>query len=185
MIGTAETARELVSRRWTVVHGAVTPAIAATLVEAAPATWRDEASPTGSGVTFSSSVTGLAVADSPQEIRQLAARVVEGLDVDAPAFNEVSWNKYAPGDGHISMHRDPPGAGGVIAVFTLYGDATFTVEDQAEFPVAAGDLVLLAGNTWPNEEDRCVRHAASKPLNGERMILTFRRNVNGAGASYF
>jgi hypothetical protein len=183
MIGTAETARELVSRRWTVVRKALTPATAATLVEAAPATWRDEASPTGGGVTFSSSVTGLAVADSPQEIRHVAAEILEG--VDAPAFNEVSWNKYAPGDGHISMHRDPPGAGGIIAVFTLYGDAIFTVEDQAEFPVAAGDLVLLAGNTWPNEEDRCVRHAAGKPLNGERMILTFRHNLNGAGASYF
>ncbi len=183
MIGSAETARELLSRRWAVVRGALTAATAAALVDAAPDNWRVETSPAGSGVTFSSAVTGLALADSPHAIRQAGAQIVEGLH--APAFNEVSWNKYTPGEGHISMHRDPPGVGGVIAVFTLYGEATFTVEEQAEFPVSTGDLVLLAGNKWPNETDQCVRHAASRPLNGERMILTFRHNLNGAGASYF
>jgi hypothetical protein len=185
MIGTAETSHDLLSRRWTVVRAALTPSSAAALVEAAPDTWRDEMSPAGSGVTFSSSVTGLAVAESPQPVRDLGTDVLDSLNVGAPAFNEVAWNKYAPGDGHISMHRDPPGAGGVIAVFTLYGEATFVVEDKAEFPVSTGDLVLLAGNKWPQENDQCVRHAASKPLAGERMILTFRHNVNGAGASFF
>ncbi|MBO0879764.1 MAG: hypothetical protein J2P17_05215 [Mycobacterium sp.] len=185
MIDGVKTARELVTRRWTVVREALTPATAAALVEAAPSTWRDEESPTGGGVTFSSSVTGMALGDSAQEVRRVGTQVLQSLDVDAPPFNEVTWNRYAPGEGHISMHRDPPGVGGVIAVFTLYGEATFTIEDQAEFPVAPGDLVLLAGNTWPHEFDRCIRHAASRPLDGERMILTFRHNLNGAGASYF
>ncbi|HVX47049.1 MAG TPA: hypothetical protein VHC49_24370 [Mycobacteriales bacterium] len=176
---------DLHRQRWSFVPGALPDT--APLVRAAPDRWMTDESPDGSNVTYSSSSTGEALANCADPVQDLARSVVDQLagDEAVPMFNEAAWNRYQPGRGHISLHRDPPGAGGVIAVFTLYGEAVFTVESQAEFTVAGGDLVLLAGTGWPESGAQCVRHGASIPITGERMILTFRFNVNGAGAAYF
>src|ERR1700733_12265535 len=47
-----------------------------------------------------------------------------------PSFNEASWTRYPRGVGHITAHRDPSAYEGIIAVFTLIGEATFRVWDE-------------------------------------------------------
>ena len=41
-----------------------------------------------------------------------------------------------------------------------------------------------AGNGWPTPNARCPMHAADPPPDGERMIMTFRHNIRGAGGGY-
>ena len=184
----SEALRGLLGRRWILVAGALDSGAAAALADCAPDQWQVKESGDKAKVTYSSLSSGVPLVDAPQQARDCAAHVLDALnssDIDVPAFNKATWDKYAPGQGHISMHRDAPAVGGVIAVFTLYGRAAFTVENQAEFPVSTGDLVLMAGNGWPAPDDKCVRHASSVPIGGERMILTFRHNVNGADGSWW
>jgi hypothetical protein len=132
-------------------------------------------------------------------VRELAASALPDLPA-IPDLNEVSWTRYPAGGGLITAHRDPSTYGGLIAILTLHGRATFRVWDGAvlgapaemldrgttssEWTAAAGDLVLLRGNGWPVPGTRSPMHAADPPLEGERMILTFRHNTRGAGAGY-
>jgi hypothetical protein len=103
---------------------------------------------------------------------------------EVPAFNEVCWGREPDGEGGIVPHRDPPGAEGLIAVFTLRGCAMFELEDQ-EWPVTAGDLVILRGRGWPTPDSWCPVHGAGPPIGGLRENLQMRFNVGGAGANYF
>jgi hypothetical protein len=68
-------------------------------------------------------------------VRRVAERLVARL-VDAaykwdlptlPSFNEVTWGRYLQGAGRITKHADPADYGGVIAIFTLRGAASFRV----------------------------------------------------------
>ena len=131
------------------------------------------------------------MADADEVIRGLAASLVDAIEAALPSrrlvppFTDATWNWYEPGVGHISRHRDPPAVGGVIAVFTLKGCAEFTIDEHSEFDVTEGDLVLLAGNGWPDADDVCVLHAAGRPRLEERVILTLRHNVRGPGRDFF
>lgn len=49
----------------------------------------------------------------------------------------------------------------------------------------AGDLVLLCGNGWPEDDIRCLIHSVGSLVGRDRMILTLRHNKGGAGADYF
>jgi hypothetical protein len=117
-----------------------------------------------------------------------------------PEFNEASWTRYPERTGHITAHRDPFAYGGIIAVATLFGQATFRVWSGADlgtpqevlasgaiptpWETAAGDLVLLRGNGWPTPNVRCPTHEVDTPPNSERMIMTLRYNTRGAGGGY-
>jgi hypothetical protein len=108
---------------------------------------------------------------------------------EVPCFNEVRWHKSQAGDGHsITAHRDPPLCGGVIAIVTLFGRATFRVwetEEPVGWETNDGDLVILRGNGWPTESSLSPIHEAESPAAGDRMIVTYRYNKGGPGADYF
>jgi hypothetical protein len=124
--------------------------------------------------------------------RQVACEVAASITAanptiaSVPPFNEVTWTRYPPGEGFITKHRDPPGVGGVIAIITLAGRATFRVwsDDVVEWQTEPGDVVLLRGYGWPTEGARCPTHEVEPPVE-ERLIMTFRHNRGGAGAAYF
>lgn len=125
-------------------------------------------------------------------VRQIASEVAESITVadlslpPVPPFNEVTWTRYPAGKGFITKHQDPPGVGGVIAITTLAGRATFRVwsDDPVEWQTGPGDVVLLRGYGWPTEGARCPMHEVEPPVE-ERLIMTFRHNRRGAGAPYF
>lgn len=105
-----------------------------------------------------------------------------------PKFNEVSWTHYPAAMGFITKHRDPPGAGGVIAIATLTGRATFRVwadSRSVSWQTTPGDVVLLRGHGWPRPGALCPVHEVEPPAEQDRMIMTFRHNRGGAGAAYF
>lgn len=129
-------------------------------------------------------------------VRRGGAALVAGLSGAAeqrglpalPPFNEVTWGRYPQGTGRITKHADPTEYGGVIAIFTLRGAATFRVFDTdaevVEWETGPGQLALLRGAGWPHEGSRCPLHEVDPPSSGERMIMTLRSNSAGAGAGY-
>lgn len=129
-------------------------------------------------------------------VRAVGDQLIAGLSAAAskrawpllPAFNEASWGRYPAGIGHITAHRDPGAYGGIIAVFTLAGGATFrawSAEGQVtEWQTAPGQLVVLRGVGWPEPDSHCPLHEVDPPVGGERRIMTLRHNLGGAGAGY-
>jgi hypothetical protein len=149
----------------------------------------------------------MVLADAAPLVRGLGDSIVLELTNAAPQalpaipeFNEVSWTLYLAGTGHITTHRDPAAYGGIIAIATLLGRATFRIWSEevlgtpaevlmgdippTQWDAAAGDLILLRGNGWPTATTRCPMHEADAPPDGERIIMTFRHNTRGAGAGY-
>ena len=138
----------------------------------------------------------LPLAEALPEVRSLAAALVADLSTATvraglpklPELNEVTWGRYPAGVGGISAHRDPDAYGGVIAVFTLWGRATFRILDggyvAAEWDTGPGQLALLRGRGRPCADSVCPVHEAVPPAVGDRGIMTFRHNLSGAGAGY-
>jgi hypothetical protein len=164
-----------------------------TLAEAAPEPWH-QLPPEEGAVRQNGQATGGPLADGHAVVRQFADHVVSAITAATsdragpPPFNEVTWTLYPEGTGHITAHRDPVGVGGVIAIATLRGTASFGVQaptESVEWFTEAGDVVLLCGNGWPDDETRCPVHVVGPPVGGDRMILTLRHNTGGAGAAYF
>ena len=130
------------------------------------------------------------------ELRKAGRRALPAI----PEFNEVSWTLYPAGTGHITTHRDPAAYGGIVAIATLLGRATFRIWGgevlgtpaevlmgdipPTQWDAAAGDLILLRGNGWPTPTTLCPMHEADAPPDAERIIMTFRHNTRGAGAGY-
>lgn len=173
----------------------MTHEVANDLRAAAPESWHPLQEDEG-GVRQFGFGAYLPFVESPDPVVRVGTELVSQLSRYAeatgyppvPSFNEVTWTSYPEGKGHITAHRDPPGAGGVIAVFTLEGGAAFRVKDgaqRAQWHVESGDLVILRGRGWPTPEARCPLHAVDPPVGTSRMIMTMRFNVGGAGASYF
>jgi hypothetical protein len=190
-------ATSLAGPGWFHSPAAVTTEQVHALRDANPGTWHALQEDEGGGsVRQSGSATYLPMTDCSHAVVEVATELVSQLSTPAealgfppvPLFNEVTWTWYPEGKGHITAHRDPPAAGGVIAVFTLEGGATFRVVDEshgAEWPVVSGDLVILRGRSWPTPEALCPVHAVDPPVGGNRMIMTMRFNIGGAGAPYF
>lgn len=135
-------------------------------------------------------------AEAPAAVRAVGDEVVGRLSAEAgrqglvpvPPFNEATWGRYPAGTGHITAHRDPAAYGGVVAVFTLFGQALFRVWDAdgeaAEWETGSGQLVLMRAAGWPQTDSRCPLHEVEPPRDEERMIMTLRHNTGGAGAGY-
>jgi hypothetical protein len=182
---------------WFHSETALTSELVEDMRHANPGTWHALQEDEGGGsVRQVGSATYLPMAESPDAVVKVATELVSQLSIPAeamgfpavPSFNEVTWTWYPEGEGHITAHRDPPRVGGVIAVFTLEGATTFRITDGehgAEWPVVSGDLVILRGRGWPTSEAWCPVHAVDPPVGGNRMIMTMRFNVGGAGAPYF
>ena len=129
-------------------------------------------------------------------VRAVGNQLIAGLSAAAskrarrplPAFNEATWGRYPAGTGHITAHRDPGAYGGIIAVFTLAGGATFRAWSGdgrvTEWQTAPGQLVVLRGAGWPEPDSQCPLHEVDPPVEGERRIMTLRHNLGGAGAGY-
>lgn len=136
----------------------------------------------------------LSLDDAAQVVRQFAQEITESITTanpelqPVPKFNEVTWTRYPVAMGFITKHRDPPGVGGVIAIATLTGRATFRVWADSEpvsWKTAPGDVVLLRGYGWPRPGALCPVHEVEPPAGQDRMIMTFRHNRGGPGAAYF
>jgi hypothetical protein len=113
----------------------------------------------------------------------------------------LSGENLSTGFGYITRHRDPPTAGGIIAITTLAGHARFRVWDDdgvSDVPSSrhdravaherdtdGGDLGILRGDGWPGQASRCPVHEVESPSVGDRIILTLRYNKGGFGANYF
>jgi len=190
----AQATRSLFDDGWARLAGVLDDDLAGRLAAAAPGPW--EALPPEEGVVRQGGFTcGAAFDDTPAIVRRVgdeitasrAAHCPDGTP-DLPRFNEVNWGRNPPGAGFITAHRDPPGYGGVIAVATLTGQATFRLWSGSRafaWEAAAGDLVILTGKGWPTAGARSPVHEAEPPVDAERLVMTFRYNRNGAGAEYF
>jgi hypothetical protein len=193
-----EVATSLVDPGWCRLAGAIGAELAPALIDAAPEPWLplpEEEGTAGVRQAGSSSYVPLAEADATVQdlARDLTASLNDALPAGAasvPAFNEVQWTRYPADVGHITSHRDPWGCGGVIAIATLAGQAAFHIGGRGlpiagEWETAPGDVVVLRGNGWPTDDARCPMHGAGPPRGQERIIMTFRHNLGGAGSAYF
>jgi hypothetical protein len=194
---------------WVRLQSVVPARVCAQLVEAAPSSWSVVDPDEGGGVVRQGGLSGHAeVTGAAPIVRSFAQSIVLAINrtrsaelLELPAFNHANWGRSIDGVGFITAHRDPPAAGGMIAITTLAGRARFRVWDDdgvselpsvEHDPVAAhewdtddGDLVLLRGGGWPRLASRCPVHEVESPPTGDRIILTLRHNKGGYGASYF
>jgi hypothetical protein len=190
----ATVAVSVVDSGWVRLERAVSSDACAAIADAAPTTWRQlpevEQSVRQGGLTC-----GVPFDEAPALVRAFGLAVCEALSDGAPTgtqrvpmFNDVTWGKSDQGVQYITAHRDPPGAGGVIAIVTLWGHARFRVwqgSQRIEWVTEDGDLVILRGDGWPTDESRCPMHEVESPESGDRMIMTLRYNKAGPGGDYF
>lgn len=178
---------------WLRLEGAVDSRTRAAFVEAAPATWMPLPEVEG-GVRQGGLSCGVFLENAPSAVQEFGHQISESLDAarrdwpPVPGFNEVQWGRSHEGIGFITAHRDPPTAGGIIAIVTLSGRALFRVwqgSEATEWKTQDGDLVLLRGRGWPTENALCPVHEVESPRLGDRMTMTLRHNVGGPGANYF
>lgn len=191
-------ARSLIESGWCRLTGAISAERALALAGAAPQPWQPlPEEEGGAGVRQAGFSAYVPLDGASPVVQRLGMEITRSLSdavpaetARAPDFNEVQWSRYPAEIGHITAHRDPLGCGGVIAIATLTGQATFCLGGRGE-PIAAqwetvpGDLVILRGNGWPTEEARCPMHGVEPPRGHERIAMTFRHNVGGAGVDYF
>jgi len=117
----------------------------------------------------------------------LQTTVSAELDQKLPDWNEVTWQRYKPGCGHIDPHRDQAYYKGLILIVTLSGEAQFTVFESRDPPVmldrwttGGGDIVLLRGADLGAPGVRCPLHGVAAPAS-DRLTVTLRHNERGYG----
>ncbi|MGZ4128999.1 MAG: hypothetical protein ACXVQ2_12690 [Actinomycetota bacterium] len=182
----------LIEKGWVRLEGAVDARTCSNLGHAAPATW--ERLPRVEGDVHQCGLRSGVFFDSAAPVVQQFGRTICGSlsaarsDIVAvPCFNDVQWGQSHDGVGYITAHRDPPAAGGIIAIVTLHGRARFRVRhgmSASEWDTADGDLVLLRGNGWPERNALCPVHE-DESRGDDRMTMTLRHNTGGPGADYF
>ena len=185
----AATTADVVERGWARLPAAVDPPTCTLLRSAAPPDWEPEPEQIGT-VHQRGLRTGCYVSRSSPVVQELGQAILDGIasaSQGPPEFNLVTWGRTDSGEGYITQHRDPPTAGGVIAVVNLQGRATFRVWDDDgahEWETGIGDIVLLRGTGWPEPTSTCLLHEA-QAIDPERWILTFRHNTRGPDVDYF
>lgn len=189
----ADAATVLSASGWLRLRGAVDARTRAALTEAAPPTWTPLPE-IEQGVRQGGQSCGVFFNNASVAVREFGAEICGSLSVarrdlpPVPCFNEVQWGRSHDGVGFITAHRDPLGAGGVIAIVTLSGRALFRVwhgSNATEWETDDGDLVLLVGRGWPTDDSLCPVHEVESPSGGDRMTMTLRHNLGGPGADYF
>lgn len=189
----ANAAAALSTRGWVRLETAVPLPVREALADAAPDTW----SPLKEleyGVRQGGLTCGAFVEEAKAVVQSFASDVGAAVGTADPAlpalppFNEVQWGRDNDGAMFITPHRDPPTAGGIIAVLNIWGAAQFRLwDDQGlhEWRTDDGDLVLLGGAGWPTADRQCPLHEAALDRGRTRMTMTLRHNKGGAGADYF
>lgn len=190
----SEAISDLVAHGWELVPDAIAPAFIKAVDGDERREWLLQSG--NEGVVHQYAYTAyLPLFDVATSVRALGDGLVAGISDVArlrglpslPAFNEVTWSRYPARMGHITAHHDPPAYGGVTAIFTLHGHASFRVVDDdgtTQWETAPGQLVLLRGVDWPAPDSRCPDHEAGASQAGDRSIMTFRHKSGGAGAGY-
>jgi hypothetical protein len=187
-----DAASSLVERGWVRLERVVDADTCGRMAEAAPPTWTPLPEEEGE-VHQGGQRSGVFFDDAASTVQRFGRTICDGLTNAAkdvppvPCFNEVQWGRSHDGAGYITAHRDPPGAGGVIAIVTLRGRARFRVwrgSHATEWKTADGDLVILRGNGWPSDDARCPVHEVES-RGDDRMTMTLRHNTLGPGGDYF
>jgi hypothetical protein len=183
----------LIDHGYTRLEGLVDASACTLLAASAPASW--EQLPEVEGEVHQAGLRAWVAFDAAAPVVQEFGRTIcDSLtavhsDVPAvPCFNEVQWGRSYGGVGFITAHRDPPAAGGVIAIVTLRGRAVFRVwhgSQAAEWETTDGDLVLLRGQGWPQPDAICPVHEVESSRGQDRMTMTLRHNTRGPGGGYF
>jgi hypothetical protein len=202
----AEVASELTRNGWIRLVGLVSAKACARLLGAAPATWTDTPEHQIGTVREAGMTCGVEFSSASLDVRRFGATIRDGINSviteevpPLPPFTDVQWGRPRPdGAQFITPHRDPARAGGVIAITTLIGAAHFRIWHARADPrrraealpsttwqTGNGDLVLIAGNGWPQPDDRCPVHEVASPIDGPRITMTLRHNTAGPGADYF
>jgi hypothetical protein len=128
---------------------------------------------------------------APAPVQTLGALVLTAvsaaMDQKLPDWNEVTWQRYEPGRGHIDPHRDQAYYKGLIVIVTLSGEAEFTIFASRDPPVildrwttCGGDMVLLRGADLGAPGVRCPLHGVGAPAS-DRLTVTLRHNERGYG----
>ncbi len=189
-----EAGEVLVMQAWVRLASAIRDPLVARLIDCKRPPWHPL--PPEEGVVQQSGFGSyLAVTEAEQVVREVASSLTISLSLalsesgvpPLPEFNEVTWTRYPAGTGHISAHRDPFAYGGVIAVATLTGSATFRAwgaSGVAGWRTEPGDIVVMQGAGWPTADSRGPLHEVEPPIEGERIIMTLRHNTRGAGGGY-
>lgn len=189
----ANAAAALIEYGWMRLQGVVDDRTCAALAKAAPSTWAPLPEVEGR-VRQGGLSCGIFFDNAPRIVQDLGREICTSLTearpdlLPVPWFNEVQWGRSHNGVGFITPHRDPPGAGGIIAIVTLSGHALFRIwqgSNATEWETDDGDLVLLRGHGWPSEDSLCPVHEVESPRAGDRMTMTLRHNRRGPGADYF
>lgn len=188
-----DAATALLGKGWLRLEGAIDGRTRAALVGSAPSTWAPL--PEVEGCVRQGGLScGAFVRNTPAPVQEFGDEICDFLTAarpdlpSVPHFNEVQWGRSQDGVGFITAHRDPPGAGGIIAIVTISGCAQFRVwqgADETEWETKDGDLVLLRGRGWPTSDSFCPVHDVRSPRVGDRMTMTLRHNLGGPGADYF
>jgi hypothetical protein len=181
---------ELVMRGWVRLAGHLDPGECAALAKPETLPWSRMAPKVGV-VTQHGWFAQVAFQHAPPPVQTLGAlvqtTVSAALDQKLPDWNEVTWQRYEPGCGHIDPHRDQAYYKGLILIVTLSGQAEFTVFESRDRPVildrwttGGGDMVLLRGADLGAPGVRCPLHGIGAPAS-DRLTVALRYNEHGYG----
>lgn len=125
-----------------------------------------------------------------EQVEAAAAAAGAGTALAGLRFNEVTYQRYAPGAGHISPHRDQSFYRLLIVVVTLAGRGGFSIlrgrdidAVDASWMTEPGDVVMMRGTGLTTPEDRCPFHAVHPPPE-LRLSMTLRYNSLGPGGGW-
>lgn len=133
-------------------------------------------------------------ADYPA-VAQLAAALRAALTAELEGIawlgqfvaNQAVFVRYRGLGAGISPHRDHKRYAFLVAVFTLAGEAPFSVVGDragqhrlAGWMTAPGDLCLLRAPGFAGHDDGRPLHAVAAPAGEERISLAFRMDTRAA-----
>lgn len=122
-------------------------------------------------------------------VAQLAAALRDALTSDRGGIsgfeqfvpNQAVFLRYRGLGAGISPHRDHKRYAFLVAIFTLVGEAPFSVVGDragrhvlASWMTAPGDLCLLRAPGFDGNDDGRPLHAVGAPMGEERISLAFR-----------
>ena len=143
------------TRGWVRLAGHLDPGECAALAKPETLSWSRMAPKVGA-ITQHGWFAQVLFHQAPAPVQRLGALVLTAvsaaLDQKLPDWNEVTWQRYEAGRGHIDPHRDQARYKGLILIVTLSGQAEFTILESRDPPVVVdrwmtggGDMVLLRG----------------------------------------
>jgi hypothetical protein len=130
---------ELVTRGWARLAGHLDQGGRAALAKPGTLPWSRMAPRVGI-VTQHGWFAQMPFQQAPPPVQALGSlirtTVSTALDQKLPDWNEVTWQRYEQGSGHIDPHRDQAYYSGLILIVTLLGEAELSapLENEAIVP---------------------------------------------------